>query len=833
MGAQHSFYRVLRIRDVRLDKATASGGAEVFGFGDAFLNELDRLGQISPADFAVLHPQPTYSQGIDWDPTTARFWEDMNLAPEDKPQDKSDEGVALPRYDLRLDEREKAVLRKNGFVVSERLATESFGESFYRLWNDDVPVFVSTDSMLQAWHRSYDAMLVELEETSLFFLIEQMLDGMSDGVQDAAEAVGNGALKESVLDADLFIAVARSLLAGTPKPSDLGQGDRVAATLDLIQKEELVSCFELFGHPRTMDFSQFKVRGHYENSERLRRYFKCLMWLGRTDLRVAGPEFSDCFGIIHQPYEREMGTAVVLHHLLREAGQFENWLQCERVVEAFVGWTDSMTFAQLGELLTATGIRTLADVPDLDTLRALQERINKSELGAQNIKSDYFVAPLGPERLALPRSFTVFGQKFVLDSWVTAKTVFDDILWTTDGGTDEVPRRVPSALDVAFAALKNDQVVPELVARIMRPDAGRSTDHAVRWRDGMPYQHNLEAVRRVIDGQSADSWRGNLYLGWLDVLRTLSEPTTDARYPDAMRTRAWAMKTLNTQLASWTELRHDTILYAKQSYTPDGQCSYPDGYVEPRPEFFARLEALALRAANLIGALPIPPFRTVQIASSSRWGPGDPVEIVLTSVRDAQVAFWNKFAGYVGRLRGLAEKELRGERLSGDDIRFLDRLIQSTRPNGAGGPRQYDGWYTEMFYRNVLAPADSFQSNEGAQRWDALVADVHTDLPCDICGDPGSVLHQATGNVHLLVLTVDHGNEKMLYAGPVLSHYEFELVGPPKRLSDIDWLARWNKAGFDRYTPQTPDTEQSRDWSEIPPHPEWTRSYLVPHPTRP
>lgn len=154
-----------------------------------------------------------------------------------------------------------------------------------------------------------------------------------------------------------------------------------------------------------------------------------------------------------------------------------------------------MTFAQLGDVLAAAGIQSLADVPDLARLRALQDRINGSQLGVQNIKSDYFVAPLGPERLALPRSFAVFGQKFFLDSWVGAKTVFDDVLWTTEGVTNEVPRRVSSALDVAFAALKNDQVVPELVARIRNRDAAGSSDHAVRRRDGMPYQHNLELKR--------------------------------------------------------------------------------------------------------------------------------------------------------------------------------------------------------------------------------------------------------------------------------------------------------------------------------------------------
>src|SRR6185295_5440772 len=122
---------------------------------------------------------------------------------------------------------------------------------------------------------------------------------------------------------------------------------------------------------------------------------------------------------------------------------------------------------------------------------------------------------------------------------------------------------VPSALDVAFSVFGNNQIVPELVARINRPKAAPSPDHTIQFRDGFPYQHNLAAIRAVIDAHPVSAWHQNLYVGWLDCLRTLSAPlSSDSRLPDAMRTRAWAMKDLNTQLASWTQLRHDTILYA-------------------------------------------------------------------------------------------------------------------------------------------------------------------------------------------------------------------------------------------------------------------------------
>jgi hypothetical protein len=90
--------------------------------------------------------------------------------------------------------------------------------------------------------------------------------------------------------------------------------------------------------------------------------------------------------------------------------------------------------------------------------------------------------------------------------------------------------------------------------------------------------------------------------------------------------------------------------------------------------------------------------------------------------------------------------------------------------------------------------------------YDALVADVHTDLPDDQVCDPGGVLHQGVGSVQLLTIAVDNGPDRRIYAGPVFSHYEFEMPGVT-RLSDEEWQARL----------QSPDK---------PSPPEWTRSYL-------
>src|SRR5437762_13378045 len=109
-------------------------------------------------------------------------------------------------------------------------------------------------------------MMKEVEETYLVNSMQAMLDAMAGQVDAASTQVGNGVLKDSLLDADYFLAVARSLLAGTNNPlvpSMLGQDALVAKTLADISAEQLQEVTDIMGFCRMVDLSQIKVRGHY------------------------------------------------------------------------------------------------------------------------------------------------------------------------------------------------------------------------------------------------------------------------------------------------------------------------------------------------------------------------------------------------------------------------------------------------------------------------------------------------------------------------------------------------------------------------------------------
>ncbi len=110
---------------------TSSEGGEILGYLSSFQDQLDALGNFSQTDFAERFAiQGAYLNGLSWDPTQALYWD------------------ALQKSALKITPPELALLRTNGFVVTERLGNHSFGDIYYGVFTQDLPVFVTTDSLI-------------------------------------------------------------------------------------------------------------------------------------------------------------------------------------------------------------------------------------------------------------------------------------------------------------------------------------------------------------------------------------------------------------------------------------------------------------------------------------------------------------------------------------------------------------------------------------------------------------------------------------------------------------------------------------------------------------
>ncbi|HEY3854895.1 MAG TPA: DUF3160 domain-containing protein [Verrucomicrobiae bacterium] len=791
-----SFYRAIASTNSPNTQETASGGADVFGYNTLFASQMAQLQSMSIGGFLTNYPLPSYLPQLDWDPTTAQYWTNFNIDPAVWNETHTNyEGQR--RTDYRLNSNEFAIFQTNGFVVSERLGNQTFAHVYYQLMSDQMPMFISADSILQAWHRTYDNLLEELEELELATLMEQVINGMAAQLPKVQNLdlffEPAGPLTQSAQDADFFLAVAKSLWTGQGVSAvlDPRTDNRVSAALGAIQSLTLQE-FNLFGTNRLIDFSQFQPRGHYTDSVRLQRYFQTMMWCSLIDLRVA------TFDPNKENDIRELGTTVILDYLLQQSGQYPAWLALDQALRGFVGVPESMTFPQLESLLSAANIHSPADVTSLDTLTNLQTQLLTGELGVETFSSSvFFYDPFTEDVPKLPRSFAVFSQRFTMDAWA-----FSQVTYPITGNWNF--RMRPSCLDVGFSVFGDNSIAPELASRMM-------DTNGAPFRDGLPYQTNLAAVRNVIDSQNPGAWTSSMYTAWLGALRALSAPTTDSKYPEVMRTQAWAMKNLNTQMASWTQLKHDTILYDSQAVAGEPiLCEYPTGYVEPRPEFWQAMNNLTTLAANAIAALPLSGTITIP----SQVDPSTNVQYDLPTIQSAEFNCLTNFAAQMLVVEDMAQKELAQLPFTEDETNLILNFMQQIA--FYDGVETYNGWYPALFYHNVYVPANwavlgNFDETEGSDKWDALVTDVQTDpgtiLAPGPINDPGAILEEAVGSANLIMLAVDNGTNRMVYAGPVLSHYEFESP-VNTRLTDAQWKTQLQSA-------------------EQPP-PDWTSSYLVP-----
>src|SRR5262249_56551677 len=137
---------------------------------------------------------------------------------------------------------------------------------------------------------------------------------------------------------------------------------------------------------------------------------------------------------------------------------------------------------------------------------------------------------------------------------------------------------------------------------------------------------------------------------------------------------------------------------------------------------WARLEKMASRAAELIEKTPFPE-RVVE--KPRKWN-GKVIgteKTKLADVQKRQAEFFRNFAKQTGLIRSIAVKQLEQKPLTADETKILRDVVQIHRGSGS---TTYNGWYPKLFYSG---PRDS-------GKWDALVADVHTDVPAPVLNDP-------------------------------------------------------------------------------------------------
>jgi hypothetical protein len=578
----------------------------------------------------------------------------------------------------------------------------------------DMPMIFTTDALLYSIYKSYDNILMTLETNRIIAKLEKILTSSLNYC--------NNNYGTSGYETDVKEYLSTALLLLNPNRTDIEISSNVSSNLKNIQSEAMVYA-PIFGRNLLIDFSQFKPRGHYITSTALKNYFKAMMWLSRADLSIP---ISDTTSL-----PRMKKAALVLWDCVVNSGSYSQWLEINSIIEFMVGTSDGLSLKGVGPLVQDLGISDIKKFIATFNESAFDSVVSRNNYGVQMILSQGIYYDSAQDSLNLPKIVSFMPQRFILDSYTFSQLVYP--LTTTY-------REMPTSRDIAFVLGDNSAIVKY-------PDLSIG---------GMP--GILSCQRKLYDQISHTGYMANLYTSWIYSLRQLNDAERNEKISPVFRTDAWRMKMRNTQLMSWAHLRHNTLLYAKQSYTGMATCSYPRAYIEPYPSFFKAIADYAAKGKQF--------FTTYDKSVADYFGY---LEATSRKLKEC--------ADYAASGKPL---------LSSLEIWLKNCITSSTQSAGCTTVKVFNGWYMDLFYAaNSVSEGSTFFPS---------VADVHTK-PADVMG-PAKVLHAATGYVNLMAVIVEADSCPMIFVGPVGSYYDVTTEDPasPQRLTDQEWSTKISAA---------------------------------------
>ena len=471
---------------------------------------------------------------------------------------------AVPAYMTQIDRRfqltrdERAMLQRQGFVVSPRLAFSNYAWAYHELYQSQLPLYVSADAILHAVYVSNDKLIEAIETYRVRPLLNQVLAQLHCTLAEAA-----GTYPEDVArDLDVYLTVARSLMADKPVKSVLGTDAEAAALVAMARAAAKLEGVTLFGRQRHIDFSAFKPRGHY--TEALAPFFRAAMWVSRVEFNmVSRASRSSYFSEFPDPSEtpREATVGLALADLVERAQAMGAVDLLDETWALLAGKREDISIRELAAIRKRAGVTSIT----LESAPQIRAAIGN---GYQRRARIHPMAPTGTGEL--PAITTLLGPRIVPDTTATKPLVHDAIperFMVGDG-------------DMAYA-LGHDR------AKSYTKDA-----------NAPGVEEGLTKARAIVNEPLSGS---DLYSAWFGAIRSLAKKPEGA-VPSFMSTPAWDDLRVNSAIAAYGQIRHNYVLIAAEGYGGAG-CEIPDGYVEPAKDVYAGLLSYAERGSRVMTAL--------------------------------------------------------------------------------------------------------------------------------------------------------------------------------------------------------------------------------------
>jgi hypothetical protein len=588
----------------------------------------------------------------------------------------------------KLDARLKDKLGRNGFAIVPARHNQLF-QVYESNDYSNFPNFVTVDLYLQLYHLYFDCLLRDIEQERLHDVVLQLCE--------RGRQLTNGTTPEHQW-LKTYFDVGYALIKG-----EKGAAGTVADEVEKVNSSQPARSEYLGYIDIPFSYQLFRPRGHYTRNDTLKTYFKAMMWLQTVPFGTDKPS--------------QLQTALVLAELTAEDAKMRDlYQQLYEPMTWLFGTPDNITIMQVYELMKGRKVSEL-----LKRKKAMAQLRGEIESLAQR------QTRIRPKfEYSSPYKINLLPQRYMPDGEVLLEMVDYDNFPTK--------RALPKGLDVMAS------MDVESAERILLDELHESQ----KW-DGF-----VAALSKMKERMKEIDWQQTVGNRWMDALKTVND--TCKGYPYFMLTPEWQKKDLNAALASWAELKHDAILYAKQPFGAEcGGGGPPDpvvtGYVEPNVKFWRKAISLLEATADVLERYHL----TTEKAG------------LATSRLKEEAEF----------LLRVSERELAGKRLDEGDYAELEHIGATFENISLDLVRDKDMYL--MGWDDV----------QGTDRKVALIADVYT---ANADNNPEkSVMYVGVGMADEIYCVVEVDGYLWLMRGAVLSYRETERPINMLRLTDEEW----------------------------------------------
>ena len=613
------------------------------------------------------------------------------------------------------------MLGKNGFAIVPAEHNQLF-HVYEKNDYADFPSFVTTDLYLQLFHLYFDCVLRDVEEKhldSLMIVFSSQMEAEMKTLTSSQDAE----VKAAAEFGQAWFAVASWLFSHDKAPAS-------AATLNVPEAykkmvmEEITKAIdaengysdmlEYFPPEEMFGYSLFRPRGHYTRSKVCSRYFRGMMWLQTAHFGTNKPSKMKQIALIANVINQQPKLSAIYNKV-------------SEPITYLMGTPDNVTILQVANRIKEMGLPI--------------EKLLSSRKEMANLTKDIEEIAKRQMRIELKKTR---GSKYVVDIMPQRyQPDAEALITTTDQDSPVSLRPCPKGLDwMAVMGLPGAE-------RILIDELKETQ----RWA-GFP-----KALTTARKKAATTPWEACVANQWMYTLQSLGD--TAQSLPYFMQSPQWQKKNLNTALASWAELKHDAILYAKQPMLAECGDGGPEppvvkGYVEPNVKFWEKAIALVTRM--------------------------DKILTTYNLQTEKAKAVYERIKEMAEFCRDISKKELNGGKITDEEYNQIE-IIGSTVENislelVSEDNQMLQGW------------SDVVSTDKKV----AVVADVFTAAGENVAIDDMCVLYEGVGPAYEIYVVVEIDGSLYLTRGSVFSYREFTRLMSDPRMTDEEWQEELKKS---------------------------------------